>query len=76
MDARAGSSSNQHGSEDHLQMLPGRFRLISTINKTTVYKYSFYEGDHASTVRHQSGIPRVHFAQFQWVPVPSHPRLR
>jgi hypothetical protein len=42
MDARAGSS-NQHGSEDHLQMLPGRFRLISTINKTTVYKYSFYE---------------------------------
>ncbi|KSZ19061.1 hypothetical protein APU19_00515 [Klebsiella pneumoniae] len=46
-------------------MLPGRFRLISTINKTTVYKYSFYfvnalrrRGIHLSEVEANSWIAR------------------
>ena len=50
--------------------------LIFVLIKTTVYKNSIYRrADHASTVRHRRGFPRVHFAQFQGVPVPSHQRL-
>ncbi|RRE14862.1 hypothetical protein EAO24_20575 [Klebsiella pneumoniae] len=40
------------------------------------YRDVYRRADHASTVRHHRGFPRVHFAQFQGVPVPSHPRLR
>ncbi|OZJ45737.1 hypothetical protein CEO98_23915, partial [Klebsiella pneumoniae] len=53
---------------------PGSVRGVS--GNGYPYRDIYQRADHASTVRHRRGFPRVGIAQFQGVPVPSHPRLR